>query len=135
MVFPLSDSKNEVISVFLQIGKCIYIRLQNVEFQSNVMVIPYCDSLQEANCEMSCDNAVISEISLNPKLKDSEIFNLYQFWMFAIFLVLSWVGQAVIVSIGDTICFELLGIFLLLLLFNFTFIFTCYFHFLLEELS
>ncbi|XP_073973876.1 sugar baby transporter isoform X3 [Rhodnius prolixus] len=93
----------------VQIGKCIYIRLQNVEFQSNVMVIPYCDSLQEANCEMSCDNAVISEISLNPKLKDSEIFNLYQFWMFAIFLVLSWVGQAVIVSIGDTICFELLG--------------------------
>uniref|UniRef100_A0A224XLK4 Putative transporter n=1 Tax=Panstrongylus lignarius TaxID=156445 RepID=A0A224XLK4_9HEMI len=92
-----------------QIGKCMYIRLQNVEFQSHMMVTPYCDSLQEASCEMSCDNAIISEIALNPKVKDDEVVHLYQFWLFVIFLVISWVSQAVIVSIADAMCFELLG--------------------------
>ncbi|KAK9500670.1 hypothetical protein O3M35_001894 [Rhynocoris fuscipes] len=92
-----------------QIGKCIYIRLKEVEFLPNHFVTPYCNSLQEAPCDMTCESVEISEISVNPKVKDNEVIYLYQFWLFVIFLVISWVSQSVVVCIGDSICFELLG--------------------------
>lgn len=40
---------------------------------------------------------------------DSSVLGLPQFWMFFVFLVLSWIGMAVVVSLGDAICFQMLG--------------------------
>lgn len=48
---------------------------------------------------------VISE----PSIYDSEASSLPQFRSFFIALALSWIGMAVVVSVGDAICFDLLG--------------------------
>jgi hypothetical protein len=37
------------------------------------------------------------------------VADLYQFWLFFLLMVLSWISMAVVVSIGDAICFEMLG--------------------------
>jgi len=42
-------------------------------------------------------------------VKDLNIADFYQFWLFLLLMVLSWVSMAVVVSIGDAICFEMLG--------------------------
>lgn len=34
---------------------------------------------------------------------------MYQFWVFLVFMIFCWVGQAVTGVMGDAICFELLG--------------------------
>ena len=33
----------------------------------------------------------------------------YQFWLFFLLMVISWVSMAVVVSVGDAICFGMLG--------------------------
>ena len=38
-----------------------------------------------------------------------EVSHLMQFWLLLIYLSVSWVGMAVVVSLGDAICFQLLG--------------------------
>ena len=40
---------------------------------------------------------------------DGNITDFYQFWLFFLLMVISWVSMAVVVSVGDAICFEMLG--------------------------
>jgi hypothetical protein len=40
---------------------------------------------------------------------DGNITDVYQFWLFFLLMVISWVSMAVVVSVGDAICFEMLG--------------------------
>jgi hypothetical protein len=45
----------------------------------------------------------------NTAVNDVKVADLYQFWLFFLLMVLSWISMAVVVSIGDAICFEMLG--------------------------
>lgn len=54
------------------------------------------------------DNRVMNVIS-EPSIYDDEASSLPQFRSFFLALALSWVGMAVVVSVGDAICFDLLG--------------------------
>lgn len=40
---------------------------------------------------------------------DGNVTDLYQFWLFFLLMVINWVSMAVVVSVGDAICFEMLG--------------------------
>lgn len=40
--------------------------------------------------------------------KESSQFTM-QFWVFFLMMIISWVGQAVVVTFADAICFNLLG--------------------------
>lgn len=40
---------------------------------------------------------------------ENNIYGLYQFWVYLVFMIFCWVGQAVTGVMGDAICFELLG--------------------------
>lgn len=42
-------------------------------------------------------------------VENENTYALYQFWVFLLFMVFCWVGQAVAGVMGDAICFELLG--------------------------
>jgi hypothetical protein len=42
-------------------------------------------------------------------VNDVNVTGFYQFWLFVLLMVLSWVSMAVVVSVGDAICFEMLG--------------------------
>lgn len=41
--------------------------------------------------------------------ENQNIYTLYQFWVFLLFMTFCWIGQAVTGVMGDAICFELLG--------------------------
>jgi MFS family permease len=62
----------------------------------------------KTTCETDCENAAFAELVTVTKMTDKEVIHLYQFWMFFLFLIISWVGMAVVVSLGDAICFEMI---------------------------
>lgn len=43
------------------------------------------------------------------EVEEENTYALYQFWVFLLFMIFCWVGQAVAGVMGDAICFELLG--------------------------
>lgn len=45
----------------------------------------------------------------DPNINDDQALFYSQFWMLFFALALSWIGMAVVVSVGDAICFDLLG--------------------------
>lgn len=49
------------------------------------------------------------ELILEPAINDSNATGYPQFWYLFAALAISWIGMAVVVSIGDAICFDLLG--------------------------
>jgi MFS family permease len=58
------------------------------------------------NCTVKCDDDEVNEIL---SASTGNAYQTYQFWTFFILLIISWVGMAVVVSVGDAICFGLLG--------------------------
>lgn len=62
-----------------------------------------------ASCRGNANDDKILSVIHDPNINDSEALSYSQFWMLFIALALSWVGMAVVVSVGDAICFDLLG--------------------------
>jgi len=94
----------------MQNDQCVLIQMHQVSSDGKSWHGPFCNSsFLKANCSLECASTLITDISTNPKIPDSEVASLYQFWLFFVLLVLSWIGMAVVVSVGDAICFELLG--------------------------
>lgn len=60
-------------------------------------------------CKINCNDYSVNDLIAKPSISDDEVYNIYEFWTFLVLMVCSWIGQAVAVSIGDAICFELLG--------------------------
>lgn len=69
-----------------------------------------CQTENEAStqCDMTCNNVDLNAIISGGKIPDHEVTGHYQFWVFFLCLALSWIGMAVVVSVGDAICFEML---------------------------
>ncbi|KAJ6640519.1 Major facilitator superfamily domain-containing protein 6, partial [Pseudolycoriella hygida] len=63
----------------------------------------------KAECEGKCSNDVVMRTITETKINNSNVVNMVEFWLLLLFLTLSWAGMAVVVSIGDAICFSLLG--------------------------
>lgn len=67
----------------------------------------------ETSCKTVCDDPEIADvIAYEITVKDAS--KLYQFWLLFLILIASWAGMAVVVSVGDAICFEMLGKFFFL---------------------
>lgn len=61
-------------------------------------------------CNMECDSASLNKFLTTKQTESLEsVTGFYQFWIFFLMAIFTWVGMAVIVSIGDAICFEMLG--------------------------
>jgi hypothetical protein len=59
------------------------------------------------SCQVKFDSETVSELFAGAT--DDQVKTTYQFWTFFMMLVISWAGMAVVVSVGDAICFEMLG--------------------------
>lgn len=59
------------------------------------------------NCGVTCEDDTINEVLSGAT--DDQVKSTYQFWTFFLLLAISWSGMAVVVSVGDAICFEMLG--------------------------
>ena len=99
-----------------KVGDCIYFRVDTVKFDgSNIVHRPFCYNESHkisTVCDMHCDMYAVNELIAQPQVGNSDLPSTYQFWLFFFFMVISWVSQAVVVSVSDTICFELLGKFI-----------------------
>lgn len=61
------------------------------------------------NCQgKTADEHVMNAIA-EPGVNDQDITMYSQFWYFFAAMAISWIGMAVVVSVGDAICFDLLG--------------------------
>lgn len=60
-------------------------------------------------CNISCNLHIFNELSEKSTLNNTVAVEFYQFWLLLFLMILCWIGQAVTISLGDTICFELLG--------------------------
>lgn len=64
-------------------------------------------------CHISCKDDRLNTIA-RMEVDKGEVVSLYHFWLLLIFMIIAWDGQAIIVSVGDTICFVILGRYVLL---------------------
>uniref|UniRef100_A0A1B6D4I8 Major facilitator superfamily associated domain-containing protein n=1 Tax=Clastoptera arizonana TaxID=38151 RepID=A0A1B6D4I8_9HEMI len=86
---------------------CLFIKIASVQFDDKKWHIPYCNGkLLKSTCQMQYNSDALNQIA---NLSEVNLFSKYQFWILTTLLVLSWIGMAVVVSIGDAICFSLLG--------------------------
>ncbi|XP_008556141.1 major facilitator superfamily domain-containing protein 6 [Microplitis demolitor] len=112
------DTKFEFTAAFnmldnQNITSCVHVKIKNATFDDNVVHHPYCDLKDKpmyTQCVANCTdvpemNRLFSELDG----KDISQTTNYQFHLFLWSAVVSWIGMAVVVSIADSICVDLLG--------------------------
>ncbi|KAG7189793.1 hypothetical protein KM043_017454 [Ampulex compressa] len=92
----------------LSVHNCIDIRVRTATFPNGAIRYPMCNKTLISSCTATCDNI------FNQMLKEAAVVNTsrsttYHFHLFLWATIISWIGMAVVVSIADAICFELLG--------------------------
>ncbi|RVE46702.1 hypothetical protein evm_008665 [Chilo suppressalis] len=99
---------------------CVYIRLHHIELPDGSTHYPNCitkaqyqmeSSLFHTSCKITCDNTVVNEVfqAATESYVDTTTQYTKQFWLFFMLMIISWIGQAVVVTFADAICFNLLG--------------------------
>lgn len=63
----------------------------------------------QTECRGTVNDTKLMSLIGEPGVKDRAVIHYPQFWLFFGALVLAWLGLAVIISVGDAICFSLLG--------------------------
>ncbi|XP_015372484.1 PREDICTED: major facilitator superfamily domain-containing protein 6-B-like isoform X2 [Diuraphis noxia] len=96
----------------LKVENCLYFRISSASFYFNnsevIKHTPVCNSSLRSQCQIQCNSEVIMDLIIPQKFKGS-VLELSQFWIFFLLISLFWVCQAIIYSLGDSICFDQLG--------------------------
>lgn len=87
----------------------MFLRVASASFADNTSHVPWCNLLTTSKCEAMCNDGTVKQLMRNVTEIDTDVSGRYQFWLLFWLLVFSWVGMAVVVSLSDAICFELLG--------------------------
>ncbi|KAL5233970.1 hypothetical protein ACI65C_001380 [Semiaphis heraclei] len=91
---------------------CFYFRVSSASFYFNnsevVKHTPVCNSSLRSQCQVQCNSEAFMDLITPQKFKGS-VLELSQFWIFFLLISLFWVCQAIIYSLGDSICFDQLG--------------------------
>ncbi|XP_017840545.2 major facilitator superfamily domain-containing protein 6-A isoform X2 [Drosophila busckii] len=78
--------------------------------QNITLYCPKNKSEMDVNCTMDCHDAYLNQqLNQARAMNTSEAMAQPEFWFFFGMLIVSWIGMAVVVSIGDAICFGILG--------------------------
>ncbi|XP_050548920.1 major facilitator superfamily domain-containing protein 6-like isoform X2 [Daktulosphaira vitifoliae] len=94
-----------------QVKNCFFFRVESAfDFPKadSITYAPVCKIFTKTTCEVQCSSEIIMDLITSAKYNGS-VLELHQFWIFLIFVCLLWMSQAVVYSLGDTICFDLLG--------------------------
>ncbi|XP_072930652.1 uncharacterized protein Sugb [Epargyreus clarus] len=116
----LSFTGSVLLSSTIKEHECVYMKLKHVEMPDHSIHYPNCISkaqyemeehLFQVACEINCDNTLANELFMAAEESKKESTTQYtkQFWMFFTMMIISWIGQAVVVTFADAICFNLLG--------------------------
>lgn len=98
-------------------------------FVGNTAHRPTCGNQLRTSCIATCHNNTAFNHLLK-EAKNNGNNSTYQFHLFLWAAIISWIGMAVVVSIGDAICFDLLGLYYsirhLYLIFNYSILYELY---------
>ncbi|XP_050600988.1 major facilitator superfamily domain-containing protein 6 [Bombus affinis] len=91
--------------------RCMYMRIFTAKFSDNIPYTPFCDNYVKTSCLATChDNPIFNQLLHEVDVPQNSTENsTYQFHSFLWATIISWIGMAVVVSIADAICFNLLG--------------------------
>lgn len=95
-----------------RIAQCTYFEIESaiIDQNSYKLLCPNTESKISSACEVTnCNSSEVLSILKKVNVSDEEVEKYYQFWLFLSLMIVSWVGQAVVVSFADTICFALLS--------------------------
>lgn len=74
--------------------------------------IPVCGNPMKTSCTATCHNlSAFNNLMLEAKKVYEVKTYTSEFYWFLSAAIISWIGMAVVVSIGDAICFDLLGLY------------------------
>ncbi|XP_055373691.1 major facilitator superfamily domain-containing protein 6-like [Condylostylus longicornis] len=97
-------------------SSCIIMKeFKNTLVLNNSMTTFYSDAalfakFYEINCEATCEDDFLKGTLANKgTMSDDEILKQYQFWLFCGLLLIGYSSNSVVISMADTICFDLLG--------------------------
>lgn len=114
---PLQIVAETHLKDILVMDNCLNIIVAQGEFpatqESSTMFCPPANQTSESHsiktqCDISCNNAELNAIIRTGKISNDKVTGHFQFWAFFMCLITSWVGMAVVVTVGDAICFEML---------------------------
>ncbi|XP_016983471.1 major facilitator superfamily domain-containing protein 6-B isoform X1 [Drosophila rhopaloa] len=96
------------------IKDCLFFKVPRDQGQiAGQNVTLYCPADKEyfkTNCTMDCQEDYLKEqLAESAVINTSSAMSMPKFWLFFGLLIFSWIGMAVVVSIGDAICFGILG--------------------------
>lgn len=101
-----------MVIIISQVGNCLYFRVADAELNDETHHIPNCQKATHTYCKIKCSDPLLSEL-LGGVDKDNtgsdDFVHHSQFWLYLFLAILSWVGMAVVCSVADALCFELLG--------------------------
>ncbi|XP_049819916.1 major facilitator superfamily domain-containing protein 6-A isoform X2 [Aethina tumida] len=86
----------------------VFFKVVNVSVNKGDVFHPLCANLTSTSCQSTCNDVNLNMLASNSS-KIENAASLYQFWVLLILMIIGWVGQAVVVSVGDAICFGMLG--------------------------
>lgn len=93
------------------LNSTIIFRIDRIRMTDGTVVNSACPEGRplSTSCTIDCNDYSVNDLIAKPSISDDDVYSIYEFWVFLVLMVCSWLGQAVAVSIGDAICFELLG--------------------------
>ncbi|CAH2103996.1 unnamed protein product [Euphydryas editha] len=99
--------------------RCVYIEIDHIQLKDGSIHYPYCGPKADHDpilhefhsfCTIECDNDAVNDVFRAATESHINVTQYNkQFWMFFLMMIISWIGQAVVVTFADTICFNLLG--------------------------
>ncbi|XP_060652575.1 major facilitator superfamily domain-containing protein 6-A isoform X1 [Drosophila nasuta] len=114
--FDTYISMNDVIDEPMLNGKgrCLNFIIPHdrgvVDAQNVTLYCPKENDIFRPKCQMNCNDSYLEKmLPASRELNMSSAMAKPEFWFFFGMLIISWAGMAVVVSIGDAICFGLLG--------------------------
>lgn len=94
--------------MYYKTGKSYAFQVTSMQIKDLHILLPSCQKPVSAQCEIDCSNEVIMELATVSKLRNNFLGS-YQFWVFFMILSLFWISQAIVWTLQDPICFDLLG--------------------------
>ncbi|KAH8261380.1 hypothetical protein KR044_008072 [Drosophila immigrans] len=95
-------------------GKCLNFLIPHdkgtVDSQNVTLYCPKQNDIFRPKCQMNCNDTYFEKmLPASQTINTRSAMAKPEFWFFFGMLIISWAGMAVVVSIGDAICFSLLG--------------------------
>lgn len=99
--------------IYFEVHKALYFNNERVPTRPDRPVICPKAALANRTLHLDCwatgSDAKVMNVINEASIYDNEASSLPQFRSFFIALALSWIGMSVVVSVGEAICFDLLG--------------------------